>query len=328
MLRFGILSTAAIAQRNVIPAILDADNCVIEGIASRDLARARAVADRFLIPKAFGSYEEMLSSDDIDAVYIPLPTAYHIEWAIKAAQAGKHVLCEKPIALNAQQIDDVIAARDKYNVVVSEAFMITYSPVWHKVRELLANGAIGELKHVQGAFCYFNDNPNDMRNIVELGGGGLLDIGVYPTIATRFSTGLEPIRVRATLERDPRYGTDTYSTVLADFGGFDLSFYVSTQLAERQMMVFHGKDGFIEVKSPFNANCWGPEEIEVTTRDHTQSVIYRFQDSRQYRLEVEAFARSITNKEKEVLPLESSRLNQAFIDAIFRASKVDGWETV
>ena len=328
MLRFGILSTARIGRELVVPAIQDAENCVVTAIASRDLAKARAMADRFSVPHAFGSYEEMLASDVIDAVYIPLPTSQHVEWTIRAADAGKHVLCEKPIAMNAGEIDQLIAARDRNGVLVSEAFMVTYAPVWQKVRALLSEGAIGRLRHVQGAFTYFNRDPANMRNIPALGGGGLPDIGVYPTITTRFVTGAEPQRVQATTERDPEFGTDIYSSVRADFGGFELSFYISTQLANRQVMVFHGTEGFIEVKSPFNADRYGAEEVELTNQNHGISQIFRFQDSRQYRREAEAFSRAARGEQAEVVPLESSKRNQAFIDAIYRASERDGWETV
>lgn len=328
MLRFGILSTAKIGRELVVPAIQDAENCVVTAIASRDLSKARAMADRFSVPQAFGSYEEMLASDLIDAVYIPLPTAQHVEWTIKAADAGKHVLCEKPIALKASEIEALIAARDRNRVLVSEAYMVTYSPVWRKVRELLRDGAIGRLRHVQGAFTYFNRDPANMRNIPALGGGGLPDIGVYPTITTRFTTGKEPLRVQATTERDPDFGTDIYSSVRADFGEFELSFYISTQLAARQVMVFHGHKGFIEVKSPFNADRYGAEELELTNQNHSQSQLFRFQDSRQYKLEVEAFARAAKGEPEEVVTLESSVNNQKFIDAIYRASEKDGWEPV
>jgi predicted dehydrogenase len=328
MLRFGILSTAKIGRDAVVPAIQDAENCVVSAIASRDLSRARAMADRFSVPHAFGSYEEMLASDVIDAVYIPLPTSQHVEWSLKAAAAGKHVLCEKPIALKADEIDQLIAARDRHGVLIAEAFMVTYAPVWLKVRELLASGVIGRLRHVQGAFTYFNRDPGNMRNIPELGGGGLPDIGVYPTIATRFSTGREPIRVQATTERDKEFGTDIYSTVKADFGDFDLTFYISTQLAARQLMVFHGTDGFIEVKSPFNADRWGAEEVELSDQKHGRSEIFRFPDSRQYKRQAEAFAKKAMGGEAEVVSLESSAANQRFIDAIYRASDKDGWETV
>jgi predicted dehydrogenase len=328
MLRFGIISTARIGHEQVIPAIQDAENCVVSAIASRDLAKARAMADRFSAPHAFGSYEEMLASDKIDAVYIPLPTSQHVEWTIKAADAGKHVLCEKPIALKADEIDQLIAARDRNRVLITEAYMVTYTPVWRKVRSLLAEGAIGTLKHVQGAFTYFNRDPDNMRNIPELGGGGLPDIGVYPTISTRFVTGKEPVRVQATTERDKQFGTDIYSSVRADFGDFELSFYISTQLAARQVMVFHGDKGFIEVKSPFNANRYGAEEVELTTQNHSESRHFRFQDSRQYKLEAEAFTRAALGEKEEVVTLENSKNNQKFIDAIYRASEKYGWETV
>ncbi|SEH28656.1 Gfo/Idh/MocA family oxidoreductase [Rhizobium sp. NFR12] len=328
MLRFGILSTAKIGRDAVVPALLDAENCLVSAVASRDHAKARAFADRFGVPHAFGSYDEMLASDTIDAVYIPLPTSQHVEWSIKAAEAGKHVLCEKPIALKASEIERLIAARDDNGVLISEAFMVTYAPVWHKVRDLLKEGAVGDLKHVQGAFSYFNRDPDNMRNIPELGGGALPDIGVYPTIATRFVTGKEPVRVQAKVERDPDFGTDIYASVKAAFETFEMSFYISTQMASRQLMVFHGREGTIEVKSPFNADRWGAEEIELTNQKHNVSQIFRFPDSRQYRRQAEAFAKAAKGEAAEIVTLENSLLNQRFIDAIYRAGETDGWETV
>lgn len=328
MLRFGILSTAKIAREALMPAIQDAENCIVTAVASRDLSKARALADRFGAPHAFGSYDEMLTSDVIDAAYIPLPTSQHVEWSIRAADAGKHVLVEKPLALNAAEIAPLILARDRNRVLVSEAFMVTYAPVWEKVRSLLKDGAIGRLQHVQGAFSYFNRDPGNMRNIPELGGGALPDIGVYPTIATRFATGAEPQRVQAVVRRDEEFGTDIYASVKADFGAFELSFYVATQMANRQVMVFHGAEGMIEVKSPFNADRFGAEEIELSNQKHNVSQVFRFPDSRQYRRQVEAFSRAAMGGDAEVVPLESSVLNQRFIDAIYRAGTHDGWETV
>lgn len=328
MLRFGILSTAKIARDAVMPAIQDAENAVITAVASRDVTKAQALADRFGVPHAFGSYEEMLASDLIDAVYIPLPTSQHVEWSLKAANAGKHVLVEKPLALKASELDALIEARDRNKVVVSEAFMVTYAPVWLKVRELLKEKAIGELRHVQGAFSYFNRDAGNMRNIPELGGGALPDIGVYPTIATRFATDQEPQRVQAVVRRDADFGTDIYASVKADFGSFELSFYIATQMANRQIMVFHGTEGFIEVKSPFNADRYGAEEIELTNQKHNVSQIFRFPDSRQYRKQIEAFARAVAGEAGQIVTLESSVKNQGFIDAVYRAGEHDGWEKV
>lgn len=328
MFRWGVLSTAKIGREQVLPAIADSGNGVLTAVASRDVGKALALADRFGAPHAFGSYEELLASPHVDGVYIPVPTSQHVEWAAKAIEAKKHVLVEKPLALDAKDIAPLIALRDRHKVLVCEAFMVIYHPQWIKVRQLIADGAIGRLRQVQGCFTYYNVDPANMRNQLDLGGGGLLDIGVYPIVSTRFAADREPLRVQATIERDKTFGTDIYSSVRADFGDFELSFYISTQLAARQIMVFHGTEGFIEVKSPFNADRYGAEEIEVTNVNHAESRHYRFQDARQYRLEAEAFARAAQGEEAEVVTLESSKKNQAFIDAIYRASEKDGWETV
>jgi len=328
MVRFGILSTAHIGQSAVIPALLDAEGCVITAVASRDRAKARALADRFGVPLAFGSYEELLASDQVDAVYIPLPTAQHVEWTVKAAHAGKHVLCEKPMLMKASEIAEIRQAAARTGVIVSEAFMVTYAPVWRKVRDLLREGAIGTLRQVQGAFTYYNTDPHNMRNIPELGGGALPDIGVYPTVTTRFATGQEPQKVQAAVEFDPKFKTDTYASVRADFGSFELSFYVSTQLAGRQGMVFHGTEGTIEVRSPFNGDRWGEEIVEVTNRNHSESTLLRFSDSRQYRRQAEAFAAAVRGEPVEYFTLDQSERNQKFIDACYRAGKSGGWEPV
>ena len=328
MFKWGILSTAKIGREQVIPQLQDSENGVVSAIASRDQARARALADRFGVPLAFSSYDELLASDEVDGVYIPLPTSQHIEWSIKAAKAGKHVLCEKPIALNADEIAPLIEARDAAGVLVSEAFMVTYHPQWRKVRELINEGAIGRLRHVQGAFSYFNMDPGDMRNQVALGGGGLPDIGVYPTVTTRFATGSEPLRVQASVERDAEFGTEIYASVKADFGDFELSFYCSTQMALRQVMVFHGEKGFIEVTAPFNAGDYGHAVVTLHDAGHEQPRTFRFPGIRQYRLQAEAFVRKTQGGDEEVFTLEQSVLNQKLIDAVYRAGSSDGWVDV
>ncbi len=328
MLRFGILSTAKIGYEHVVPAILASSNAVITAIASRDLKRARKFAAGFGIPRAFGSYEEMLASDEIDAVYIPLPTSQHVDWSVKAAAAGKHVLCEKPISLKANEINKIIKARDKYGVLVSEAFMVTYHPQWIKVRELLRKGAIGQLKHVDASFTYFNVDPKNMRNRPELGGGVIPDIGVYPTVTTRFATQQEPVKLQAKVEYDPTFKTDFYASVRAEFDSFELTFYLSTQLSNRQTMVFHGDKGFIELTAPYNSNLYEGDEVRVHNGNHSETKVFRYTGVDQYQHQIEAFARAVAGKKQTVFTLEESVLNQKVIDAIYKAGKSGKWETV
>lgn len=328
MFRFGILSTAKIGWEHFIPAVNQADNCVLAGIASRDLKKAKKFAEKYGAPLAFGSYEEMLASPDIDGVYIPLPTSQHVEWSLKAAKAGKHVLCEKPIALKAAEIRKLIAARDKHNVIISEAFMVTYHPQWHKVRELIASGAIGQLRQVDAAFTYYNVDPRNMRNRPELGGGVIPDIAVYPTVTTRFATGMEPKKLQATVEYDPKFKTDRYASVRADFGSFELTFYLSTQLANRQVCVFHGDKGFIELTAPFNSNLYEGDEVRLHNRNHSEIQVFRYTGLNQYRLEAEAFATAAMGKAAPVFSLEDSVKNQKVIDAIYKAGASGKWEKV
>ena len=332
MLRWGILSTANIGIEQVIPAILNSDNGIVSAIASRDEEKAEQVAKRFGVQNWFGSYDVMLASDVIDAVYIPLPTSQHVEWSIKAADAGKHVLCEKPISLHADEIDAIIEARDRNNVLISEAFMVTYHPQWHKVRSLIAEGAIGILKHVQAAFTYHNTDAENMRNILELGGGALPDIGVYPTVVTRFVTGAEPVKVSANVERDATFGTDNFATCRSDFGSFEMTMYVSTQMALRQDISFHGDKGWIEVAAPFNAGLYDAEIVTLHNVDHDNAQQFRFSGVNQYTLQAEAFARAVTssdlNGDEEIFTLESSKKNQKLIDAIYRAGESGEWEAV
>ncbi|TPL45246.1 Gfo/Idh/MocA family oxidoreductase [Mesorhizobium sp. B2-4-6] len=328
MFRWGVLSTAKIGREQLLPAIVESENGVLSAIASRDLSKAKALGERFGARHAFGSYEELLASKDVDGVYIPLPTSQHVEWTAKAIEAGKHVLVEKPLALDAKEIPPLIKLRDEKKVLVCEAFMVVYHPQWIKVRDLIAGGAIGRLRHVQGAFSYYNVDPKNMRNQLDLGGGALPDIGVYPTVSTRFSTGKEPIRVQATIERDKTFGTDIYSSIRADFGDFELSFYLSTQMAARQVMVFHGEKGFIEVFGPFNAGLYEHHRIELHNQNHTEAQVFRFPGTQQYRLECEAFVRTAQGGKDRVFTLEESVLNQKVIDAIFRAGEKDGWENV
>lgn len=332
MLRWGILSTAKIGIKDVIPAIMRSNNSVVTAIASRNLSRAEEAAAQFGIPHAYGTYEELLASDEIDAVYIPLITSEHAHWSIEAANAGKHVLCEKPISLNAEEIHAIILAAGRNKVTVSEAVMITYHPQWLKVRELLTNGAVGTLTHVQGSFSFYNDDANNMRNIPEKGGGALLDIGIYPIAATRFATGLEPTKVMSDIRYDPEFGTDTHSINRISFDGFELSMYVSTKMALRQTIAFHGDKGWIELSAPFNAGKYGDDSVTLHNVDHSEIQTFRFADINQYTEQIEAFARHIKGETQpegiEILSLESSLGNQCVIDALFEAGKTGGWVDV
>lgn len=322
MLRWGILSTAKIAREQVVPAIMQSETGIVTAIASRDANRAADFGRRFNIDHAFDSYEAMLEGDAIDAVYIPTVTSTHVEWAIKAANAGKHVLVEKPLALKAEDIDTVIAARDGAGVTVSEAFMVTYHPQWLKVRDLIAGGAIGTLRMVQGAFSYFNRDGGNMRNVAELGGGALPDIGVYPTVATRFVTGREPRDVMATIDFDAEFGTEMFANVTMRFDGFDLGFYVGTQLAQRQSMVFHGDKGFIAVQTPFNAGLYDSDRVTLHNADHHVAQTFAFPGINQYQLQVDAFGRHVAGSGEALFTLESSRANQRAIDAVYRAAEL------
>lgn len=321
MLKFGILSTAKIAREHLVPAIQQADGACLEAIASRNAGRARKLAEQVGAPQSFGSYEDMLASPDIDAVYIPLPTSQHVEWAHKAITAGKHVLVEKPLALKASEISKLIRARDKAGVMVSEAFMVTYHPQWLKVRELLKKGAIGTLRRIDSSFSYFNVDAGNMRNQPELGGGALPDIGVYPTVCARFATGMEPTHAMASVDFDPVFKTDRYASVQLEFDGVDMGFYVSTQMANRQTMVFHGDKGFIELSAPFNSNLYEGDEVRLHNARHNETRIFRFTGVNQYRFEVEAFCRAVSGKRQPLFTLEESVMNQKVIDAIYKSGK-------
>ncbi|MEO0544443.1 MAG: Gfo/Idh/MocA family oxidoreductase [Pseudomonadota bacterium] len=329
MIRWGILSTAKIATTTAIPAMINAPNCVPNAIASRSKDRAHAVADQFHIPHVFADYAALLASDKIDAVYIPLPTAHHVDWATKAAEAGKHVLCEKPISMKAEQIGSLIEASAKNGVIISEAMMVAYHPQWAKVRMLIESGAIGELEHVRAAFSYFNTDPGNMRNQLDLGGGVLRDIGCYPIATTRLATGAIANRVFASIKRDPQFGTDIFASALIGFDRFDLSMHVSSQLAWRQTASFHGDKGYIEVAAPFNAVA-GIEDCVCLFKDGRQSAQqFAFPRVNQFQLQFEAFARAISSRDtSELFSLEDALENQRIIDAIYKMDNSDQWMSI
>lgn len=316
-IRWGVLGAADIAHSAMCPAIRQARHAVLAALATSAPAKAARFTARYPGLRVHEGYDALLADPDIDAVYIPLPNHLHVEWTERALHAGKHVLCEKPIALRAEQIDRLIALRDRTGLLAAEAFMVVHHPQWHRVRELLADGAIGPLRQVQGSITYRNPDPGDIRNRAEFGGGGLRDIGVYPCVTTRFVTAAEPEGIAAQIEWEN--GVDTAARVWADFPGFSLSFYCGTRVLRRQEMVFHGERGWLRLSAPFSAGVYGEARIEWQ-RDDGTARIERFASIDQYQLMIEAFGAALRGERDFGCPLEFSRGNQAMIDAIFTAA--------
>jgi predicted dehydrogenase len=318
--RWGVLGTAKIALTKVIPAMQRSEWCEIAAIASRDFAKADESAERLNIPKAYGSYEELLADDSIEAVYIPLPNHLHVRWTIKAAEAGKHTLCEKPIALNATEARTLINVRDRTGVRIQEAFMVRTHPQWLEARKLIHSGKIGALRSITGFFSYFNPDPTNIRNQLELGGGALMDIGCYPINISRFMYETEPRRVLSLIERDAENGTDTLTTAVLDFPNGHSTFTCSTRLAPYQRMIFHGTEGRIEVLIPFNAPHEHPTQILLN--DET----IEFPICDQYEIQGTLFSRAIRENRKQEIPLEDAINNMSAIDAVFRSATTNHWE--
>ncbi len=315
-MRWGILGAAKIARTELAPAMQLALGTELVALATRDPDRAAPFLALAPGVQVHASYEALLDDPTVDAVYIPLPNHLHVEWSLRAAEAGKHVLCEKPIALRAPDIDRLIAARESTGKLIAEAFMIIHHPQWHLARDLLAQGAIGRLEHVEGCFTYTNRDLANIRHSADMGGGGLRDVGVYPCIATRFATGAEPTRLRADIRT--QNNVDIFARVWADFPEFTMSFYCGMMQDRRQHMLFHGQDGWIELSAAFNANVFGDCRVEWQRDGETR--VQRFNAVNQYALMLENFAQSATNGTPFVCPLEMSRGNQAMIDAIFDAA--------
>ncbi len=318
--RWGVLGTAKIALTKVIPAMQQSECCEIVAIASRDFAKADESAERLQIPKAYGTYEELLADDSIEAVYIPLPNHLHAPWTIKAAEAGKHVLCEKPIALNVAEARTLISVRNRTGVRIQEAFMVRTHPQWRETHRLIHSGKIGSLRSITGFFSYFNPDPTNIRNQLELGGGALMDIGCYPITISRFMYETEPRRVLGLIERDAENGTDTLTTAVLDFPNGHSTFTCSTRLAPYQRMIFHGTEGRIEVLIPFNAPHDHPTEILLN--DET----IEFPICDQYEIQGTLFSRAIRENREQEIPLEDAINNMNVIEAVFRSATTNQWE--
>lgn len=323
--RWGVLSTAHIGTATVIPAMQQGAYCEVTAIASRDRARGQSVAQQLGIPRSYGSYEELLADPDIDAVYIPLPNHLHVPWSIKALEAGKHVLCEKPIAPTAAEAQKLVDAAKQYpNLKVMEAFMYRFHPQWQQARQLVRDGSIGTLRTVQSFFSYYNDDPHNIRNIAEVGGGGMLDIGCYNVSLSRFIFGAEPRRVSAIVEYDPQLNTDRLDSGILDFGNGTSTFTCSTQLTPYQRVNIFGTEGRIEIEIPFNAPTTRPCKMWYQHGDTIDEIL--LDTCNQYTLQGDMFAQAVLNDTPVPTPLEDAIANMRVIDAVIRSSKSGGWE--
>jgi len=328
VVKWGVLGAAKIATEKVIPAMRRGEFSRIEAIASRDGARASAAAARLGIPKAYGSYEALLADPEIEAIYNPLPNELHVPWTERALAAGKHVLCEKPIALDAAEATRLLAARESSGKLVAEAFMVRFHPQWRRAREIALSGAIGEVKAIQTMFAYRLEDPQNIRNKPP-GGGGLYDIGCYAILTARYIFGAEPTRVVAALDIDARFGTDRLASALIEFpGGRHLTFTAATQIAGHQRVTIAGAGGRIEIPIPFNAPVDRPTAITVDTGvDLLGSGARReeFPVCDQYTLQGDAFSRAILNGGPVDYPLEDAIANMRVVDACFRSARKGGW---
>jgi predicted dehydrogenase len=314
--RWGVLGAAKIARDWVAPAIHMSDRGELAAVASLTPGKAEDLAAPYGA-KVLHDYQALLADPGIDAVYIPLPNTEHVAWTARCLEAGKHVLCEKPIALRAEEIDGLIALRDRTGLLAAEAFMVTHHPQWIKARDLIAEGAIGTLRSVQGAFSFHNADPANIRNKSDMGGGALRDIGVYPCVTTRFATGAEP--AAAVAEIDWQDGIDATAWARLDFPEFRLDFYVSMRLAPRQVMTFHGDRGWLSLTAPFNAGSYGDPVIEIRNEMNAAQTL-RFPRSDQYKAQIDAFNASVLDGAPFPCPLEFSRKNQVAIDMIYAAA--------
>ena len=327
-LRWGVLSTSKFALTKILPAMQHCQHSEAVAVASRDLAKAQAVAAQFNLPKAYGSYEALLADADIDVIYNPTPNHLHVPWTIKALEAGKHVLCEKPIGLNSSEAQLLVeAAAQHSSLKVMEAFMFRLHPQWVRAKEIVAAGGIGELRTVQSLFSYFNNDAANVRNQADLGGGGLMDIGCYNISLSRFLFDAEPRRVMGLVEYDPQFHTDRIASGLLDFGSSGTAtFTCSTQLAPYQRVNIFGTTGRIEIEIPFNAPSDQPTRLWHQHDGQTKEISFAVCD--QYTIEADAFSLAVMNDTTVPTPLTDAVANMRVIEAVVISGKTNAWVTL
>ncbi|GAA6161051.1 Gfo/Idh/MocA family oxidoreductase [Ruegeria sp. HU-ET01832] len=316
--QWGVLGAANFARRFMAPAIHAADGARFAGLATSSPEKAEPFQAFCPDLTVYDSYDAMLADPQIEAVYIPLPNHMHVDWSLKALDAGKHVLCEKPMTMQAHEFDALIAKRDETGLLAAEAYMIVHHPQWQFARKLIADGAIGKLVHVTGAFSFDNRaETENIRNRAETGGGGLRDIGVYVIGSARFATGQEPVSVQSAIRWEN--GIDAFTEIRAQFPDFTYSSYVSIRMHPHQEMVFHGEGGVIRLTAPFNARVFGEARVELH-RPGLEVQVTRFPGDDHYKLQVEAFCRSVREGADYPCSLEFSRGTQEVIDRVFEGA--------
>lgn len=326
-IRWGILSTAKIAREKVIPAMQAGKYCDIVAIASRHKETAQAEAKRLGIPVVHGSYNDLLADTSVDAIYIPLPNHLHVEWAIRCLEAGKHVLCEKPIAMSAAEATQLLlAGRDKPQLKLMEAFMYRFHPQWQYAKKYVQDGKLGELRTIQSFFSYYNADPKNIRNQVQAGGGAMMDIGCYCVSLARFIFGAEPLKVLGNVAFDPVLRTDIMASGILDFGNGTSSFTCSTQLAPHQRVKIFGTEACVEIEIPFNAPPDRPTRLWIHKKSGSEEITFDITDH--YTIQGDLFSQAILKNEPVPTPFEDAVNNMRVIEAVFESARKGGWENL
>ncbi|MFT6868715.1 MAG: putative dehydrogenase [Cyclobacteriaceae bacterium] len=329
-LKWGILSTAKIGIDKVIPGMLKSEMFEVAGIASRNLEQAKNAASQLGIARAYGSYDELLGDPEIDIIYNPLPNHLHVEWTAKAIEAGKHVLCEKPLFINPADSATLINLRDKHNIKVGEAFMVKSHPQWTRAKEICDSGDLGEVILYNASFTYYNTDPDNIRNIAAFGGGALWDIGCYPVMTSMYLFAENPSRVFCEIKRDPQFGTDVFSSAILEFpSGKRAIFTVSTQLAPYQRVHILGTKKELEIQIPFNSPTDRPSVIKINFADILQENLIKenIPTCDQYQLQAEAFTEAVLNNTEVPVSLEDALDHSRIITALFESASVGQWKT-
>jgi predicted dehydrogenase len=326
--RWGVLGAANIALKKVIPGMKKSALADVVAIASRDISKARAAANELGIPRAYGSYQELIDDPDIEAIYNPLPNHLHVPWSIRAAERGKHVLCEKPIALHAREARELLEVRNRTGVKIGEAFMVRTHPQWLKVKEIVSSGRIGELRLISGHFSYYRRDPDDVRSRVEWGGGALMDVGCYPITISRWLFGAEPTGVVGLIDRDPEMKIDRLTSGILRFETGQATFSCSTQLVAYQITQIFGTKG--RVAASFHSNPH--DECRIDVDDGSDLVggggveTITFPPVDQFSIQADRFSEAIRGVGTVPVSLEDAIGNMAVIDAMFRSAESGRWE--